>query len=70
MPRGMRKKSKNRQQKKLKKIADRERDRLGSSSVVYTRAFSQRQTFGAASKVKRISPEEYQQIANREVDPG
>ena len=53
--------------KTLKKITDREQDRLGSSGIVNTRSFSQRQTFGAASGVthinpKDISPEELQRL--------
>ena len=43
------------QQKTLKKIKDREQDRLGSSGVVYTKAFSARQTFGPASEVRQIN---------------
>jgi len=46
--------------KMLKKIGDRERNRLGSSCVVNTRHFHQRQKFGPASEVRHISPEEYQ----------
>ena len=44
--------------KTLKKITDREQDRLGSSGVVNTRSFSQRQTFDAASEVTHINPED------------
>ena len=44
--------------KTLKKITDREQDRLGSSGIVNTRSFSQRQTFGAASEVTHINPED------------
>jgi hypothetical protein len=47
--------------KKLNKIDGIERDRLGSSGVVNTRHFCTRQTFGPASKVRHISPEEYLQ---------
>ena len=54
----MSKKSKHTQKKTLKRIADREEDRLGSSSVVYTNAFSARQTFGSASEVRQINPKE------------
>jgi len=55
--------------KTLKKITDRGQDRLGSSGVVNTRSFSQRQTFGAASEVthinpKDISPEELQRLVS------
>jgi hypothetical protein len=52
------KKPKDRKQKTLKKIREREEDRLGSSSVVYTNAFSARQTFGSASEVRQINPKE------------
>ncbi len=41
--------------KTLKEIKDREKDRLGSSGVVYTKAFSARQTFGPASEVRQIN---------------
>ena len=51
--------------KTLKKITDRERDRLGSSGVVNTKHFAQRQTFGAASSVRHISPEEYQRLVSQ-----
>ena len=44
--------------KTLKKITDREQDRLGSSGIVNTRHFQQRQTFGSASEVRQINPEE------------
>jgi hypothetical protein len=54
----MSKKPKDRKQKTLKKIREREEDRLGSSSVVYTNAFSARQTFGSASEVRQINPNE------------
>ena len=54
----MHKKPKNRQRKTLKKITDREQDRLGSLGVVNTRSFSQRQTFGSASDVRQINPKE------------
>ena len=54
----MHKKPKNRQRKTLKKITDREQDRLGSSGVVNTRSFSQRQTFGSASGVTQINPKD------------
>jgi len=54
----MSKKPKDRKQKTLKKIREREEDRLGSSSVVYTNAFSARQTFGSASEVRQINPKE------------
>ena len=54
----MRKRFKNREQKTLKKIKEREQDRLGSSGVVNTRHFQQRQTFGSASEVTHINPEE------------
>ena len=55
--------------KTLKKITDREQDRLGSSGIVNTRSFSQRQTFGAASEVihinpKELSPEELQRLVS------
>ena len=50
--------SRKRQRKTLKKIREREEDRLGSSNVVYTRSFSGRQKFGSASAVRRINPEE------------
>ena len=65
----MSKKPKDRKQKTLKKIADREEDRLGSSGVVNTRHFQQRQTFGPASDVihinpKELSPEELQRLVS------
>jgi hypothetical protein len=55
--------------KTLKKITDHEQDRLGSSGVVYTNAFSARQTFGPASGVihinpKDISPEELERLVS------
>jgi len=55
-------KSKSKRQKigkTLKKIAERERERLGSSCVVNTRNFSGRQRFGAVSKGRRLDPSEY-----------
>ncbi len=45
-------------EKPLKKIDDREKDRLGSSRVVNTKSFRQRQKFGPASEVKRINPDD------------
>ena len=65
----MSKKPKNTKKKTLKKIADREEDRLGSSGVVNTRHFKQRQTFGPASGVihinpKELSPEELQRLVS------
>lgn len=45
-------------QKTLKTINDREKDRLGSSGVVNTKSFRQRQKFGPASEVKRINPDD------------
>ena len=45
-------------EKTLKKIDDREKDRLGSSGVVNTKNFRQRQKFGPASEVKRINPDD------------
>ena len=45
--------------KKLQKINTKEYERLGSSSVVNTKSFSTRQSFGAASEVRQISVEEY-----------
>jgi hypothetical protein len=54
----MNREPKDRKQKTLKKIADREDDRLGSSGVVYTNAFSARQTFGSASEVRQINPKD------------
>jgi len=55
--------------KTLKKITDHEQHRLGSSGVVNTRHFQQRQTFGPASDVihinpKDISPEELQRLVS------
>jgi hypothetical protein len=60
---------KNRQQKTLKKIEEREQIFLGSSGVVNTRHFQQRQTFGPASGVRQInpkdiSPEELQRLVS------
>ena len=52
------KKRTSRHQKTLKKIDDREKDRLGSSGVVNTKNFRQRQKFGPASEVKRINPDD------------
>ena len=65
----MSKRFKNREQKTLKKITDREQDRLGSSGVVNTRHFQRRQTFGSASEVthinpKDITPEELQRLVS------
>jgi hypothetical protein len=65
----MRRKSKDRKKKTLKKITNREEDRLGSSCVVNTRHFKQRQTFGPASGVihinpKELSPEELQRLVS------
>ena len=45
--------------KKLQKINTREYERLGSSSIVNTKSFTTRQSFGAASEVRKISVEEY-----------
>ena len=45
--------------KKLQEIDTKEHERLGSSSVVNTKSFSTRQSFGAASEVRQISAEEY-----------
>ena len=45
--------------KTLNKIAERERERLGSSCVVNTRNFSGRQRFGAVSEGRRLDPSEY-----------
>ncbi len=42
----------------LKKIGEREKDRLGSKASAYTKAFSTRQKFGAASDVRHVSVEE------------
>ena len=54
------KKSKEKNTKrKLKKINTKEYERLGSSSIVNTKSFSTRQSFGAASEVRQISAEEY-----------
>ena len=47
-----------RHQKTLKTINDREKDRLGSSGVVNTKSFRQRQKFGPTSEVKRINPDD------------
>ena len=57
------------QKETLKKITDREQGRLGSSGVVNTRHFQQRQTFGSASGVthinpKDITPEELQRLVS------
>lgn len=65
----MRRKSKDMKKKTLKKITNREEDRLGSSGVVNTRHFKQRQTFGPASGVihinpKELSPEELQRLVS------
>ena len=65
----MRRQPKTHQQNTLKKIGDREQDRLGSSGVVNTRSISQRQTFGSPSEVthinpKNISPEELQRLVS------
>ena len=67
----MSRKSKSRKQKidkRLRKIEDSERKRLGSSSVVYTQHFQQRQSFGSASEVRHISPKEYSGV-NKWVNP-
>ena len=54
------KKSKEKNTKrKLQKINTKEYERLGSSSIVNTKSFSTRQSFGAASEVRQISAEEY-----------
>jgi hypothetical protein len=65
----MSRESKDRKKKTLKKITNREEDRLGSSCVVNTRHFKQRQTFGPASGVihinpKELSPEELQRLVS------
>jgi hypothetical protein len=65
----MSKKPKHTKKKTLKKITDTEEDRLGSSGVVNTRHFQQRQTFGPASGVthinpKELSPEELQRLVS------
>ena len=44
---------------KLQKINTKEYERLGSSSIVNTKSFPPRQSFGAASEVRKISVEEY-----------
>jgi len=44
--------------KKLKKINKKESKRLGSSNVVRTSHFRNRQTFGAANKGRSLSQEE------------
>ena len=65
-------KTKNQKMKKnLKKIAYRERDRLGSSGVVNTKHFLQRQKFGPASSVRHISPEEYlnEEMTSKPINP-
>ena len=51
-------KPKHTKKKTLTKIREREQKRLGSAGVVYTKAFSARQTFGPASEVRRINPKE------------
>ena len=43
----------------MNKINEKERNRLGSYGIVNTRNFKGRQSFGAASEVRHISPEEY-----------
>jgi len=50
---------KSKTKKKLNKINEKERNRLGSYGIVNTRNFKGRQSFGAASEVRHISPEEY-----------
>jgi len=67
----MSKKSKSKKQKidkRLREIEESEKKRLGSSSVVYTRHFQQRQSFGSASEVRHISPKEYSGM-NKWVNP-
>ena len=44
---------------KLRKINQKEYERLKSSCVVNTRTYLTKQSFGAASEVRRISVEEY-----------
>ena len=44
---------------KLNKINETERNRLGRNAIVNTRNFKGRQSFGAASEVRHISPDEY-----------
>jgi hypothetical protein len=61
---------KTKMKKRLRKINDAERKRLGSSGVVNTRCFRERQTFGAGSEVrhidpKELSPEELQRLVSR-----
>ena len=63
------KSKKTKERKRLHKINESERKRLGASSVVNTRCFKQRQKFGAASGVtqinpKDISPEELQRLVS------
>ena len=65
-------KTKNQKMKKnLKKIANRERERLGSSGVVNTSHFRQRQKFGPASSVRHISPEKYlnEEMTSKPINP-
>ena len=62
-------KPKHTKKKTLTKIREREQKRLGSSGVVYTKAFSARQTFGPSSGVthinpKELSPEELQRLVS------
>ena len=67
----MSRKSKSKKQKidkRLREIEESEKKRLGSSSVVYTRHFQQRQSFGSASEVRHISPKEYSGV-NKWVNP-
>ena len=54
-------------QRRLKRINQRESDRLGASAVVNTRYFKQRQTFGSASSVRQISPEEYKGMISEQM---
>ena len=53
------KNKKRKQKKKLGKINTKEMKRLGSSMVVNTSNFKGRQSFGAASEVRHISPDKY-----------
>ena len=51
--------SRNKKRTKLDKINDKENERLGSKAITNTRAFYQKQSFGAASSVRKIDPKTY-----------
>ena len=57
------KSKKTKERKRLHKINESERKRLGASSVVNARCFKQRQKFGAASGVTQINQMTYDALS-------